>query len=429
MTHARATGALLHPPAQSDTPRAASPLRILMVAPTSFFADYGCHVRILEEVMALQVRGHTVQVCTYHHGNTPAGVRVHRSIGFPWLQRTEVGSSRHKAYLDVTLTATTLRRAIAFRPDVIHGHLHEGALIGSVVARLLRKPLILDYQGSLTEEMIDHRFVRTGGSGERFFRAVERGIERLPDTIVPSGAAATTWLRDRYGTTRNIQPLADGVDTCRFDPDQRTAARRSTRERLGIPADATVIGYLGLLASYQGISSILEAAAILRQSRPDLWFVVAGYPAVERYAGMAARLGIADRVLFPGRIPYEDAPDLLSAFDVGLAPKQSTTENNGKLLNYLAMGLPCVATDTITNRAILSDLGHLFPAGDAAGLADAICAALQESPAQRACARQRAMCTFSWATRVLELEAIYADAQRRHGSRRWWKRRAAPTAV
>ena len=400
-----------------------------MIAPTSFFADYGCHVRILEEVEALQSRGHTVRVCTYHHGTTPAGVRVHRSVGIPWLKRTEVGSSRHKAYLDVALTVTTLRRAITFRPDIIHGHLHEGALIGGVAARLLRKPLILDYQGSLTEEMIDHQFVRTGGLSERFFRAVERGIERLPDTIVPSGAAATSWLRARYGEQRHIQPLADGVDTCRFDPDQRAAARRSTRERLGIPADATVIGYLGLLATYQGISSILEAAAMLRKSRPELWFVVAGYPAVERYAGMAARLGIADRVLFPGRIPYVDAPDLLSAFDVGLAPKQSTTENNGKLLNYLAMGLPCVATDTVTNRAILGDLGHLFPAGDAVGMADAICNALDETPEQRAKARQRAIGTFSWETRVLELEAIYADAQRRRRSRRRRKRASAPDSA
>ena len=36
--------------------------RILMVAPTSFFADYGCHVRILEEARVLQRRGHTVTI-------------------------------------------------------------------------------------------------------------------------------------------------------------------------------------------------------------------------------------------------------------------------------------------------------------------------------------------------------------------------------
>src|SRR4051812_7270617 len=77
------------------------PLRILMVAPTSFFADYGCHVRILEEVRALQARGHRVRVCTYHNGADVAGVNIRRSVDVPWLRRAEVGSSRHKAYLDV----------------------------------------------------------------------------------------------------------------------------------------------------------------------------------------------------------------------------------------------------------------------------------------------------------------------------------------
>jgi hypothetical protein len=43
-------------------------LKILMVAPTSFFNDYGGHIRILEETLALQGIGHRVTVVTYHMG-------------------------------------------------------------------------------------------------------------------------------------------------------------------------------------------------------------------------------------------------------------------------------------------------------------------------------------------------------------------------
>ena len=49
---------------------------VLAIAPTSFFADYGCHVRILEEARALQRRGHRVTVCTYHSGRDPEGITV-----------------------------------------------------------------------------------------------------------------------------------------------------------------------------------------------------------------------------------------------------------------------------------------------------------------------------------------------------------------
>ena len=39
-----------------------------MVAPTSFFLDYGCHVRILEEARALQALGHKITILTYYLG-------------------------------------------------------------------------------------------------------------------------------------------------------------------------------------------------------------------------------------------------------------------------------------------------------------------------------------------------------------------------
>src|SRR6476469_6325908 len=114
------------PAGAASAARPARPLRILMIAPTSFFADYGCHVRILEETRALQARGHVVRVCAYHNGRDLPGIDIRRSVDVPWLKRAEVGSSRHKAYLDVALFVTALRQALAFHPDVIHGHIHEG---------------------------------------------------------------------------------------------------------------------------------------------------------------------------------------------------------------------------------------------------------------------------------------------------------------
>ena len=63
------------PRVQSRPPPAGMGYDVLAIAPTSFFADYGCHVRILEETRALGRRGHRVTVCTYHSGRDPQGVR------------------------------------------------------------------------------------------------------------------------------------------------------------------------------------------------------------------------------------------------------------------------------------------------------------------------------------------------------------------
>ena len=43
-------------------------MRLLAIAPTGFFADYGCHVRIRGQMRALQGRGHTLRIVTYPAG-------------------------------------------------------------------------------------------------------------------------------------------------------------------------------------------------------------------------------------------------------------------------------------------------------------------------------------------------------------------------
>ena len=96
-----------------------TPLRVLSLAPTSFFNDYGCHVRILEEARALQALGHEVTVVTYHKGKDVPGLPIVRTAPTPWRSEYEVGSSRHKFVFDVLLGWKLLQvLAGAARPAV-----------------------------------------------------------------------------------------------------------------------------------------------------------------------------------------------------------------------------------------------------------------------------------------------------------------------
>src|ERR1700712_5398607 len=61
------------------------PQTILMIAPTSFFADYGNHIRIWQEAIALQNIGHRVVIATYHNGDDMPGLEIHRSWDVPWI--------------------------------------------------------------------------------------------------------------------------------------------------------------------------------------------------------------------------------------------------------------------------------------------------------------------------------------------------------
>ena len=53
-------------------------MKILVIAPTPFFADRGCHVRIYEEAKALLKLGYQVKIVTYHLGKNPTGLDIHQ---------------------------------------------------------------------------------------------------------------------------------------------------------------------------------------------------------------------------------------------------------------------------------------------------------------------------------------------------------------
>ncbi len=374
---------------------------MLMIAPTSFFADYGCHVRILEEARVLRKLGHDVTIATYHGGKDIAGLDIERTMPIPWWRDALVGSSPHKIAYDVLMALKVLRVARDRRPDVIHGHLHEGALLGWPVSLLGRVPLVFDFQGSLTSEMVDHKFLRQDGPFFGPMRRLEEFIDHLPAAILTSTQHAADLCVNEYRCRPEIvHPVPDAVNAHIFRPGLLDETeRRAQREALGIPADRRVVVYLGLLAEYQGTDLLVKAAARLLADRPDVHFLIMGYPGRHRYQRLAERLGVADHITMPGRIPYERAPEALTLGDIAVAPKLSATEGSGKLLNYMAMALPTVVFDTPVNREYLGADGVYAPRGDVDGFAAAM-RRLLDHP-QRAAARgrrlrERAIAKYSW---------------------------------
>ena len=395
--------------------------KILMIAPTSFFAHYGAHVRILEEVWALQALGHRITIVTYGSGNNVPGVDIRRAA-LTGHREVSIGSSKRKMLYDPMLFLSAVRTAWLMRPDIIHAHLHEGALVGRLTRSLLPKrhvPLIFDYQGSLSGEMVDHRFIRADGSFYKPFHALEQVIDRMADAIIASSHNAAVQLRtEHHVNPARIFTIADGVDTRRFAPPINDAAQAQVaalRHELGIPDGRRVVVYLGKLAPYQGTDLLLEAARLLLPSHPDTHFLIMGYPAADDYRNLASYLGIGDHVTISGRIPYDEAPQYLAIGEVAVSPKLSTTEGAGKIANYMAMALPTVCFDTPTSREFLGDLGYYAVRGSAASLAACLSDALSSDPAalrERGLAlRRHATVERSWSAIARNIVSVYDQAR------------------
>lgn len=381
-------------------------LKILMLAPTPYFADRGCHVRIYEEARALTAVGHEVCIVTYHLGKDMPGVRVVRIPTIPWYNKLGAGPSWHKPYLDILLLLKAYATARSFRPDIIHAHLHEGAMIGFFLKQVLRVPLLFDYQGSLSGESLNHGFLKDRSLLYRIFTGIERAIDCCADAIITSsGEGQCELVRDFGVTPEKVSTLIDGVDTEVFRPCSRLKAR----QKLGIPEDARVVVYLGLFSSYQGIDLLFESIASVRARVTGVRFLLMGFPDQE-YRIKASRMGIDDVISFTGRVPYDSAPLYLCAGDVAVSPKLARTEANGKLFNYMACGLPTVAFDSSINREILGEVGIYAEYGSASSLADCIVGALEDNGTAADLglqSRQRAVQVHSWGARVLRLVELY----------------------
>lgn len=384
---------------------------VLMIAPTSFFSDYGCHVRILEEAQILQCLGNNVTICTYHNGRDVEGLDIERTLTIPWRQSYEVGSSRHKLAFDVLLSFTSFWTALRRRPDIIHAHLHEGALIGHALSRLRGIPLVFDFQGSLTSEMIDHKFLSPDGFLHRFMRWLEQAIDQFSPAIITSSHHAARLLREEFHCSPDqVETVPDCVNAGLFSRQQAAVAVGGLKARWQIPLDRVVVAYLGLLAEYQGTNHLLKAAQLVCEQRDDVHFLIMGFPAVGKYRAIARDLGILGHVTFTGKIPYEEAPEHLAMGDIAVAPKLSATEGSGKILNYMAMELPTVAFDTPVSREYLKDMGIYAPAGDVAALAQGIVSQLDD-PERRAglgaALRARVAERYTWERAGRQIMEIY----------------------
>jgi glycosyltransferase involved in cell wall biosynthesis len=418
-------GAILDPPFATCSDPAQRPgvHRVLMIAPTPFFADRGCHVRIYEEARALQALGCQVEVCTYHLGDDRPGLPVHRTLRIPWYNKLSAGPSWHKLYIDVLLLFKTWAVGRRFQPDVIHGHLHEGAAIGWAVGQLLGVPVVGDIQGSLSGELQAHRFLSGHGPFHRFWAANEGWIDRLPQVTVASCSDIAAELQDRFGV-RHVIVALDGVDTEVFRPDAQggdpsagslVSAPGQAGEGLRalVPPGRRAVVYLGILSTYQGVDHLLEAIPHVLRRVPEAYFLIMGYPDEEQYRQKARDLGVAESVSLPGRIDYNRAPGYLALGEVAVGPKLSVTESNGKLYNYMACGLPTVAFDTPPSREILGDLGIYAPWGDTAALADGIAGLLEDPVSARQLGkklRQRVIDQYSWRNTARRLMEAYALA-------------------
>lgn len=340
-----------------------------MIAPTPFFADRGCHTRIYGEICALQRLGYKVKLVTYGLGREIDQVETIRCFNFPWYKKLSAGPSIWKICLLPFIVLKAWKVIRIYKPHIVYAHLHEGACVAKFCSFFFKKPLyIFDCQGSLSGEIVQHKFVKNGGLLYRFFCCLEKKIDCWFPVVTQSGNLYSQLKKMGVSEKRMINAL-DAVDTTLFFPremDMVIAAKYHIN-----PSVPRVL-YMGLLEEYQGVDLMFEAFKYVYEIIPQIQFIVIGYPNIEKYRKLAENLGIADNIIFIGKIRFEETPRYLSLASVAVAPKVSTSEGDGKIYNYMAMQMGVVCFDRDISREIMGDTGMYAEFRNTKDMADKI---------------------------------------------------------
>ncbi|WP_030600886.1 glycosyltransferase [Streptomyces fulvoviolaceus] len=220
--------------------------------------------------------------------------------------------------------------------DLVHTHLYRACVYGRLAARLAGVRAIVATEHSLGDSQMEGRRLTRGVRG--LYLASER-LGRATVAVSPTVADRL----ERWGVPApRIEVVPNGIDLSRFrfDPVQRLR----TRQRLGLPETAYVVGGIGRLAAGKRFDVLIQALA---QLPSDYWLLlVGGGPQESVLRRTAHEAGVADRVLFTGERPYlpdgspgPDLPSLASAMDLLASP--SPEEAFGlAAVEALAAGLP-----------------------------------------------------------------------------------------
>lgn len=234
------------------------------------------------------------------------------------------------------------------KPDVIHSN-HPVMLgdIAAIKAGKLDLPLVFTFHTRYTEYShyapLPRKYARL-----LIRRKLTHYLNQCQHVVCPSNSIKD--LLAVSGLTEGISVIPTGIDIQPFQDADGTEIRR--RYHL---EGKTVLVSVGRLAWEKNLKTLLKAAAKVFQLDPGVvMLLVGGGPQRLEIEAYAERLGIHNRVIFTGRVGFDDVPEYLQAGDIFVYA--SLTETQGLVtMEALTAGLPVVAVDASGTRDVVRD--------------------------------------------------------------------------
>lgn len=357
-------------------------VRICMIS----YSFYESDNRVRRYAETLAKRGDEVDVLALGREGKPdfeviAGVRVYR---IQRRARDERGPATYllkllKFFVRSAWTVTV--RHLHTPYSVIHVHsVPDFQVFATLVPRLMGAKVILDIHDIVPEFYASKFKVSQDSIVFRQLLLMEKLSAWFANHVIISNKLWYEKLILRAVREEKCTTIINYPDPAIFYP----------RPRRRIDNHDFVICYPGTLNRHQGVDIAVNAVQILRDTVPNLkmWIIGDG-PDRDQLQELVRSLHLEERVVTTAPVPIDEVARIMAEVDLGVVPKRSDSFGNEafstKIMEFMAMGVPVVASNTRIDRYYFGDgVVQFFDSGNPEDLAAKILTLVQDHDARKA---------------------------------------------
>ncbi len=288
---------------------------------------------------------------------------------------------------------------------IVHAHDLYSNFLAIPAAIIARVPVIISSQRDL---------------GHLDFYKTKRRIwlRRLQNfsTVVLTNANAVrdTVLSENHFAASKVRVISNGVDLDRFSHGSRDRAWLAP----STPQEKWIVLVGNMHSDVKGHPTLIAAAGAITREFPETRFVLVGDGEMRKaFEQDVARRGLERNFLFLGR--RDDVARILGCCDIAVLPSKAEGLPNA-ILEYLAAGLPTVASQVGGNAEIVQDTktGLFVPPDDSAALSVALMRLLRDPVLAASLGkngREYVAAEFSFQRMIDKTDQLYTELLRSRG--------------
>ena len=326
-------------------------MKILMIAPEPFFQPRGTPISTYHRIKALTKLGYKIDLLTYHIGKNVniKNAKIYRIGKIPFINKIKIDKSYTKFILDFFLFLKAFSMCRKNNYNFIHVH-EEAGVIGIVLKKLLKVPLVYDMHSSMPQQLVNYDFANNKIL-LKVFRLLEESVIRNSDGII----AISTHLEK---IANSIEPkktvIIENTATFNDKATKKDVIKLKTKLKL---KDEKVILYTGTFEINQGLDLLLKTIPIVSRANKNIKYILVGgeQKQVEDLKKLAMHLNVDKYTIFTGQRPENEISSYIKLADILVSPRNKGTNTPLKIYSYLKSGKPIVATNIFSHTQVLNN--------------------------------------------------------------------------